>query len=90
MDIAEIAFHESFGLPRPDWARFGEWVEAQPPSADRNAIWTEAASRWLLELGRALGNEYRLEESGNYLLLSAMERRLAIQLLEIGEKTLES
>ena len=90
MDIAEIAFHESFGLPRPDWARFGEWVEAQPPSADRNAIWTEPARRWLVELGRALGSEYSVEESVSLILLSSLEKRLARTLLEVGERTRES
>ena len=88
MDIPEISYEESFGLPRPDWDGFRRLVEALPGDVDLNATWTEAARRWLLELGRSLGPEYRLEESGSFVLLSAMEKRLARQLLDTGERML--
>jgi len=88
MDIPEIPYQESFGLPQPDWEQFRGRVEALPGDVDLNALWTEAARRWLLELGRNLGREYCLEESESFLLLSAREKRLRRQLLDTGERTL--
>ena len=72
-------------LPIPDWERLRE------PAGDddqRHRFWTSAAGHWLDALGATFGAQYRVRESGDFLLLSALPERSATLFLRFCERAL--
>ena len=60
------------GFPRPDWNAIAETIDAGPDYT-KEAAWDEWSRRWLSGILGALPDSYRIEESDNFLLLSAQE-----------------
>jgi hypothetical protein len=71
MEISDSLTWEE-GLPRPRWDVLAARVEAFDGPEARHAAWTEIARRWLEELRRALGADYRLDESEDFFLLTPL------------------
>jgi hypothetical protein len=71
----EVVMHWHAGTrqPLPDWQRIGYDERADWSVALRDAYWTAAAERWLHTLAESLGPEYRVQASGRFLLLTALD-----------------
>jgi len=73
-------------VPIPDW---GALHKAAPVGADRetlHAYWSDAAAQWLDRLKTHLGEPYGIADSKHFVLLTALEPRLANLTLEICER----
>lgn len=88
MELPRVAGHLflSDGLPRVDWDVVGPRIVAQVPEAGLRAAWTAAAREWLGALRESLG-AYRVDESENFLLLSAFPPRTAANLVSFLERS---
>ena len=76
------------GYPIMDWAAAGRWTDALPADVQASA-WIAIERAWLLHLRDALGAGFRLTESENCLLLSALEDNVANATLGFMERTLK-
>ncbi|WP_305821824.1 hypothetical protein [Massilia brevitalea] len=76
------------GYPIMDWAAAARWVDVLPAEEQASA-WIAIERAWLLHLRDALGAGFRLTESGNCLLLAALEDNVANAALGFMERTLK-
>lgn len=75
------------GFPRPDWKAIGEIVHAGPEET-WEAGWGKWSRRWLDGIAGKLPGGYRVEESSNFLILSAQDDRYVTLLSQFLERTL--
>jgi len=75
------------GLPVPDWESISKWIEGINNASSQAAAWAKAELGWLAHLRAALGSQYHLTHSGDAVLLSSLEPRLARATLEFMTKT---
>jgi hypothetical protein len=68
-------FVEDAGFEHPDWDAIAPWIERSFPAAERDAAWVAAARAWLGRVRERLGDDFRMAETRNFLLLSALEPR---------------
>lgn len=89
MEVARpaVALHWRAGTswPIPDWeavavAEQGEWSEVE-----LDAFWTAAAFQWLERMAARRGHGYSIQESREFLLLSALPQREANVFLRFCE-----
>jgi len=85
--IAEHCWEQQ-GYPIMDWTAAGRWVDALAGS-DQASAWIAIERAWLLHLRDALGAGFRLAESENCLLLSALVDNVANATLGFMERTLK-
>ncbi len=69
------------GLPRPNWQRVCEWVDANVPELELNETWTQLARDWLGTLIEALEAGYELSESPQFLLVANSDARTRNRIL---------
>ena len=74
------------GLPRPDWDAIGDWLEDDVDEADLPRAYDEVLTAWLERLGNALPEDYRVESSDHFVLLTAQDPRQSELLLAFAER----
>jgi hypothetical protein len=77
----DLSWYDETAMPLPVWDEIAAAVGEDWPSERRDVFWTAAAGHWLLALGAVLPEGYRIHESDDFLLLSALEERPARVLL---------
>lgn len=75
-------------MPIPDWERIGHSEPEGLEGDQRHAYWTTAASTWLEACVEVLGEGYRIQQSADFLLLSALEDRPAQVFLNTCQRML--
>lgn len=75
-------------LPRPRWDLLESWVESRVEADAREDAWTDLSRQWLKRLGAILGENYQIDESAHFLMLSALPA-LADHLLWCAEHSRE-
>lgn len=70
------------GLPHADWSAVQKWVDSLPDPALHNDAWSRCEQAWLAHLAHALGANYGLRSRGQALLLSSLDARAAIVVLD--------
>ena len=75
------------GFPRPDWDAIDETVKAQSES-ELDRLWTHWARTWVDATASALGREYQVTESDNFIVLSAQDDRYTNLLSRFLERAL--
>jgi hypothetical protein len=78
----------SEGLPRLDWVAAVRWVEAISTPEQQASAWSQLELGWLAHLRSALGDGYRLEQRGQAVLLSSLDRNVADAALNYMTRTL--
>lgn len=81
-----LHWHESF--PVPDWDAVIAWTNALQPTELQGEAWARVERGWLLHLRDALGGDFRVDESGEALLVSSLEPRVARATLDYMTRTL--
>ena len=76
------------GFPRPDWSAIAEIIHAGPEET-WEARWQEWSGRWLEGIAGKLPDRYRVEESDNFLILSAEDDRYVQLLSQFLERALQ-
>lgn len=76
------------GFPRPDWNAIAKQIHANPENTWQGG-WEEWSKRWLDSILEQLPGSYRIEESANFLVLSAQEDRFVQLLSQFLERTLQ-
>ena len=91
IDLGQVedAFSFEEGFSRPDWRVISKAIKQQvPESFDRGDAWNEAARQWVMQIRSDLGGEYRVEESGRFILLIGLPDKAAGQkILTFAERT---
>jgi hypothetical protein len=77
----DLQWLPSTEMPLPAWEGVSSAIQDQWSQERRDAFWTAAAGQWLLALRSTLPEGYRIHESDDFLLLSALEDRPAHVLL---------
>ncbi len=75
------------GFPRPDWNAIADIVHAGPEDTWQSG-WEEWSRRWVDGIASKLPDAYRLEETDNFLVLSAQSDRYVQLLSQFLERTL--
>jgi hypothetical protein len=75
-------------LPVPNWEKIAEQMHHDWEHQQRHHFWTEAACCWLEKMGPLLGEQYRVDESENFLLLSPMPKRSTQLFMKFCETSL--
>jgi len=75
------------GFPRPDWDAIAKLVDSQP-EAERNQLWTGWARKWVEATALQLGEQYRVSETDNFIVLSAQDDGYVNLLSRFLERTL--
>jgi hypothetical protein len=92
IDLAQVegAFSYEAGFSRPNWRLIDQAVQQRAKGPDElDAEFAEAARQWLNQLRADLGGDYRVKESPEFLLLSALSEEASCKLLTFAEQTLE-
>lgn len=90
VDSFQIAPHVSnaSGFPMLDWQAAGAWADAISDAKAGGAAWAQLERAWIDHLRLSLGDPYAVCESGNALLLSTLDTRLANTTLAFMGRTL--
>ena len=75
------------GYPRPDWEAIEKLLSELPEDSQHDA-WCSAGRIWLEQLVDHLGDSYRVFESENFLILSALDRKSTQALGQFCERAL--
>lgn len=75
------------GFPRPDWEAIGELIHVGPEDSWQLG-WEAWSRRWLDRMLGRLPNAYRINETENFLLLSAQDDRYVQLLSQFLERAL--
>jgi hypothetical protein len=70
-----LSWYDGTMMPLPVWDEVAAAAREDWPNERRDAFWTAAAGHWLLALASQLDDGYRIHESEDFLLLSALEDR---------------
>jgi hypothetical protein len=92
IDLSQVngAFSFEEGYSRPDWKVIAEAVQQRITGPDDlNAAWTEAARQWVMRLQSDLGGEYRVKDSPQFILLTALDAKQGGEILAFAESTLD-
>jgi len=90
LDDLPGAFSFEEGYTRPNWQAIYQTIKRKAVGAlDLEAAWNEVARQWLKHLSSDLGLEYRLEESGRFMLLTSLGQKTAGETLAFAERTLD-
>lgn len=72
----DMIWYDDTRLPLPVWEDIGKAERPEWTPAARDAYWTAAAGRWLQAIAAKLpSSSYRIHESADFLLLSALDDR---------------
>jgi hypothetical protein len=71
----DMHWYDDTRLPLPVWDKIAEVEQPVWTPEARDAFWTAAAGRWLQAMAAALPTTYRIHESDDFLLLSALQDR---------------
>jgi hypothetical protein len=71
----------------PDWARIEGSLTERFTREDPNTLWSSVAASWLDDLRVGLGEEFRVDASANFFLLSRSKARDVKVFLDYAEKT---
>ncbi len=71
----------------PDWTHVADSLAERLKRDDPNILWSSVAASWLDDLRIALGNEFRVDASTHFLLLSRSQARGAQVVLDYAENT---
>jgi hypothetical protein len=63
--------------PIPDWEAIAGQERPEWGDQEKDVFWTSAAAAWLTRLAEDLGQEYRVSESSEFVLMSALPDRPA-------------
>lgn len=74
------------GFPHFDWNPVYQWVDALSED-QQSAAWEQCEKAWLAHLRQSLGTDYSLRESGDAVLLSSLEPKVAKATLEFMTRT---
>jgi hypothetical protein len=87
---AEVMMHwmPHSSLPIPNWEKMAEQIHHDWGRQRKHSFWTETACSWLKEIGLLLGEQYHVDESENFLLLSPMPERPAKLFMKFCETSL--
>lgn len=92
MDIAwcdkYIEYPDEF--PRPDWTSIAKAIEQDVERAQWHEAWHDVSRKWLQETACVLGEEYHIEESDHFFLLTDETRSYTDVLLCFLEDALHS
>lgn len=75
-------------MPVPDWEKIALAEHPEWTPSTRDTWWTAAAGNWLQALAARFGAHYRLHESADFLLLSALDDRRVELLGQYGQSVL--
>lgn len=85
--VPEAFFYEG-GFSRPNWPLIRRLLQEQVAPDQLAFAWMAVTRQWMGRLVHDLGGEYRLDESDEFLLVSALSSENARQLLASAEKIL--
>lgn len=85
IESAAMRWRSDTAMPSPDWNALH--VPAAALDADLHRFWSGAARAWLEALARALGPNYAIAESAQFMLLSTLQLRERRAALEYAERT---
>lgn len=71
----DMHWYDDTRLPLPVWEEIASAEQPEWTPAARDAYWTAAAGLWLQAMAAKLSSSYRIHESADFLLLSALEDR---------------
>ncbi|MDR1462534.1 MAG: hypothetical protein LBI68_05275 [Azoarcus sp.] len=74
-------------FPVPDWKAVSEWLGSLTDPGEQAKLWTSCEMAWLQHLRVALGPEYYLDEAGDSILLSPLDRSISQATLGFMNKT---
>lgn len=80
-DPVEMVWRDDTRMPIPAWREIRKSAPDALTDVERDAFWSAAAGHWLTALAGELGEDYRIHQSPDFLLLSALEDRPAELLL---------
>ena len=92
IDLSQVngAFSFEEGYSRPDWKVISEAIQQRITGPDDlNAAWTEAARQWVMQLQSDLGGDYRVKDSPQFILLTALDSKKSGEILVFAENTLD-
>src|SRR5208337_2129491 len=92
IDLGQIngAFSFEEGFSRPDWKVISEAIQQRITGPDdMNTAWTEAARQWVMQLQSDLGGDYRVKDSPEFILLSALGGDTNGEILDFAERALD-
>ncbi len=92
IDLGQVAGAFSFeeGFSRPDWKVISAAIRQQIAGPDDlNTAWTEAARQWVMQLRSDLGGDYRVNDSSEFILLSALGGDKNRAILNFAERALD-
>jgi hypothetical protein len=89
-DIHEItnAWKTVAGFSQPNWREISRYIREHYPEDQVPNVTHEASLQWLHSLGKALGPEFRVGESKNFLILAAKSPEIAARVLQASERAL--
>jgi hypothetical protein len=91
IDLSQVedAFSFEEGFSRPDWRVISKAIKQQvAESFDMDAAWNEASRQWVMQLRSDLGGDYRVEESGRFILLIGLsDEGAGEKILAYAERT---
>jgi hypothetical protein len=71
----DMVWYADTRAPLPVWKEIAKAVQSDWASGERDVFWTAAAGHWLQAMAAGLSSSYRIHESEDFLLLSALEDR---------------
>ena len=92
VDLNEVegAFGFEEGYSRPDWKVISQAIQQKVIGPQElNAAWTEAARQWVMQLRSDLGGDYRVKDSPHFILLTPLNPRITVEILNFAESTLK-
>jgi hypothetical protein len=87
MDIKD-AWKTVEGFVYPDWRVIGEYIKLNYPLSEHSAIWRQASLQWVGAIRDALGSEYKIHQSENFVILTTKTPNNAKFLLNVCENAL--
>ncbi|KRG65570.1 hypothetical protein ABB26_03200 [Stenotrophomonas humi] len=84
----QMHWYDGTQLPIADWERISQDAPAEMNAEAVHVYRTSAAREWLEALNQQLGEHYRINESADFLLLSNLQDRPAVVVLETCQRML--
>ncbi len=82
--ISEVIIREE-GFPYPNWGKILEQIELNVPQEKREEAINEAARQWLELLRGTCGENYFLDESRNFFVVSCREKEVRKNISKVAE-----
>lgn len=84
----QMHWYDGTQLPIADWERISQDAPVEMDAEAVHVYRTSAAREWLEALNQQLGEHYRITESADFLLLSNLQDRPAVVVLETCQRML--